>query len=257
VLRIDVDLPQRRLRNQILAEGKGATAAASKCLPVAILPRHRRLMRRPLLDAVLAILAVLLSGLDAHAHPHVWATTHSEVFFTSDGALAGVRHIWTFDDMFSAFALQGIPHARKGQYTREELSSLARTNVTSLKEYNFFTYAKAGGKKLPFSDAVDYWLEYKDEALTLHFTLPLKMPLKAPRIQIEIYDPEIFVDLEFAKENPASLAGAPPGCQLKVELPHQPTPSEQLRLSQLDESPLDPSSAYGAIFANRINISCP
>jgi ABC-type uncharacterized transport system substrate-binding protein len=41
--------------------------------------------------------------------------------------MTGVRHAWTFDDMFSAYALQGISRAKKGQYTREELAPLAQT----------------------------------------------------------------------------------------------------------------------------------
>src|SRR5262249_43811003 len=120
------------------------------------------------------VLVICLTSPSADAHPHVWVTFHSEVMYASDGTMTGVRHAWTFDDMFSAYALQGIAHAKKGQYTREELASLAQTNVTSLKEYAYFTYARADGRKLPFADAVDYWLEYKNSALTLHFTLPLK-----------------------------------------------------------------------------------
>jgi ABC-type uncharacterized transport system substrate-binding protein len=51
-------------------------------------------------------------------------------------------------------------------------------------------------------------------------------------MQIEVYDPSIFVDFEFAKDKPALLSGAPPQCLLTVDLPHQPTPAEQLRLSE-------------------------
>ena len=191
----------------------------------------------------------------AKAHPHVWVTFRSELLYAADGTMMGIRHAWTFDDMFSVYALQGIRHAKKGQYTREELAPLAQTNVNSLKEYGYFTYARADGKKLKFSDAVDYWLEYKDAALTLHFTLPLKAaPAKAT--QIEIYDPSIFVDFEFAKDKPVSLSGAPQ-CVATYDLPHQPTPAEQARLSQLDAVPLDPSSTYGEIFANKILVKCP
>jgi ABC-type uncharacterized transport system substrate-binding protein len=139
---------------------------------------------------------LLLSVHRAEAHPHVWVTFHSEVLYAADGAMTGIRHAWTFDDMFSAYALQGTSHARKGQYTRDEL---AQTNVESLKEYDYFTYARADGKKLKFTDPVDYWLEYKNAALTLQFTLPLKAAASAKTTQIEIYDPSIFVDFEFAR----------------------------------------------------------
>jgi ABC-type uncharacterized transport system substrate-binding protein len=81
-----------------------------------------------------AILLLLLSVNRAGAHPHVWVTFHTEVLYAADGTMTGVRHAWTFDDMFSAYALQGITHAKKGRYTREELAPLAQTNVDSLKE---------------------------------------------------------------------------------------------------------------------------
>jgi ABC-type uncharacterized transport system substrate-binding protein len=203
-----------------------------------------------------AILLLQLFMNRAEAHPHVWVTFHSEVLYAADGTMTGIRHDWTFDEMFSAYALQGTSHAKKGQYTREELASLAHTNVESLKEYDYFTYARADGKKLKFADAVDYWLDYKNAALTLHFTLPLKAPASAKAIKIEIYDPSIFVDFEFAKDKPVSLSGAPQ-CLVSYDLPHQPTPAEQARLSQLDAVPLDASSTYGETFANKIQVKCP
>ena len=214
-------------------------------------------MMKPTRSWSCAALLLSLSITHANAHPHVWVTFHSEVLYSADGAMTGIRHAWTFDDMFSAYALQGTSHAKKGQYTREELAALAQVNVTSLKEYDYFTYARADGKKLKFADATDYWLEYKNATLTLHLTLPLKSPATAKAMQIEIYDPTIFVDFEFAKDKPASLNGAPAQCILTADLPHQPTPAEQLRLSQLDSDPLSVSSSYGEMFANKILVKCP
>jgi ABC-type uncharacterized transport system substrate-binding protein len=204
-----------------------------------------------------AALLLPLSVRCADAHPHVWVTLHSEILYSASGAMTGVRHAWTFDDMFSAYALQGIHHARKGEYTREELASLAQLNVDSLKEYDYFTFARADGKKVKFSPPVDYWLEYRNPALVLHFTLPLPAPVPAKAMQVEVYDPSIFVDFEFAKQTPVSLSGAPPQCALTIDLPHQPTPAEQYKLSQLDVTPLDASSAYGELFANKMLVKCP
>ncbi len=203
---------------------------------------------------------LLLSSLPldcAAAHPHVWVTLKTDIIYSADGAATAVRHAWTFDDMFSAYALQGIRHAKKGQYTREELAPLAQTNVDSLKEYDYFTYAKADGKKLKFAGPIDYWLEYGNSALVLHFTLPLKAPATAKTFQVEVYDPTIFVDFEFAKEKPVLLSGAPPQCALTIDLPHQPTPAEQLKLSQLDATPLEASSPFAELFANKMLVKCP
>lgn len=204
-----------------------------------------------------AIFLSCLAVLPAHAHPHVWVKVHSEILYAANGTMTGVRHAWRFDDMFSAYALQGISHARKGQYTRDELAPLAQVNVESLKEYAYFTFARGDGRKLKFSEPIDYWLEYESPALVLHFTLPLKTPVNAKAFQIEVYDPTIFVDFEFAKDKPVSLDGAPAQCELTIDLPHQATPAEQLKLSQLDVTPLDASSGFGEIFSNKMRVRCP
>jgi ABC-type uncharacterized transport system substrate-binding protein len=213
-------------------------------------------MHRPV-HFVLLLVVFMVRAMPAHAHPHVWVKFHSEVLYAADGNLTGVRHAWTFDDMFSAYALQGIKHAVKGQYTREELTALAQLNMKSLKEYDFFTYARADGKQLKFAAPTNYWLEYSDSTLTLHFTLPLSTPDRAKETLFEIYDPTIFVDFEFAKDRPVSLSGIPGSCRLTLGLPHEPTASDRLRLSQLDDRPLDPSSTYGETFANKITVDCP
>jgi ABC-type uncharacterized transport system substrate-binding protein len=86
--------------------------------------------------------------------------------------------------------------------------------------------------------------------------LPLKAAASAKTMQIEIYDPSIFVDFEFAKDKPVSLSGAPQ-CLVTYDLPHQPTAADWARLSQLDSVPLEPSSTYGEVFTNKILVKCP
>ena len=77
----------------------------------------------------------------------------SEVVYAPDGTATGVRHAWTFDDMFSTFATQGLDSKEKGKFTREELAPLAEVNVTSLKEFDYFTQARANGKKAELNAA--------------------------------------------------------------------------------------------------------
>src|SRR5690606_32907097 len=97
--------------------------------------KDRRMIR--LLRATLTALALLAATAAAQAHPHVWVTAQSELVYAADGTITGVRHSWTFDEMFSTYALQGIETKQKGVYSREELAPLAQTNVESLKEYAF------------------------------------------------------------------------------------------------------------------------
>ena len=114
-------------------------------------PRVRREDVLRLLFGLMALIfAALATASPAAAHPHVWITAKSEMVYAPDGSITGVRHAWTFDDVFSTYALQGIETKTKGVYTKEQLAPLAQTNVESLKEFNFFTFAKTDGRKAKF-----------------------------------------------------------------------------------------------------------
>ena len=203
-----------------------------------------------------AIVALSLGAGTAQAHPHVWITATSELLYAPDGSITGVRHAWTFDDMFSTYAVQGLETKKKGAYSREELAPLAQTNVESLKEFRYFSFARADGKKQKFGEPIDYFLEYKDAALTLHFTLPLETPVKPKQLALEVFDPEFFIDFQFAKKDPVRLVGAPAGCQLQFQRPNDGSASAR----QLNEQTFmdgGDNSNFGAMFGNKITVDCP
>jgi ABC-type uncharacterized transport system substrate-binding protein len=196
----------------------------------------------------------------ALAHPHVWVTIKSELVYAPDGSITAIRHAWVFDDMFSVYATRGIEHKTNGAFTREELASLADTNVTSLKEYDYFNYARIDGKKRKdvFSDPVDYWLDYKDSVLTLHFTLPLKAPVRAQNFEIDIYDPEFFIDFSFTNEDsPVTIANAPAQCALTTVRPTDVSSASSQRLNKSFQSPSEAFAGMGSRFANKILVKCP
>jgi ABC-type uncharacterized transport system substrate-binding protein len=191
----------------------------------------------------------------AEAHPHVWVTSTSQLVYGADGAITGIRHAWKFDEMFSTYAVQDIQPKTKGVYTREELAPLAQVNVDSLKDFDFFTFARAGGRSAPkeeFLTPTDYFLEFKDGSLILNFTLPFKAPLKAKQFTVEIYDPTYFVGFDLSAE-PIQLVGAPADCKANV---HRPGKTPQAPLSEkMFES--GANANYGAMFSNRMTVECP
>jgi ABC-type uncharacterized transport system substrate-binding protein len=202
------------------------------------------------------LLLLVLGAAAAQAHPHVWITATSEVLYAPDGSISGVRHAWTFDDMFASYALQGIEAKDKGAYTREELSPLARTNVESLNEFAYFTFLKADGKKQKFEQPVDYFLEYKNGQLTLHFTLPLKAPVKPKQLVLEVFDPSFFIDFKMADKDPVRLAGAPSACEMQLQRPDDGTASAQALNEQTFLSG-GANANFGLMFANKITVNCP
>jgi ABC-type uncharacterized transport system substrate-binding protein len=202
------------------------------------------------------LLAVSLSVVStaALAHPHVFVVMKTEFVYAPDGAVTGVRHAWTFEDMFSTYATQGIEQKVKGQFTRDELAPLADVNIQSLKEYDYFTQATADGKRIDFSDPKDHWLEFKDDTLTLHYVLPLKAPLKAKAVELEVYDPAYFVGFSFAPKDAVTLAGAPASCKATTAVPQGESSTSRLSEAFFNQ----PNAAnIGAQFANKIAVKCP
>src|SRR6266700_786033 len=255
-------IPQaaRSIRKRPMLPSVAANRSPKRCSAVAACWKHRRrpeverTFRR--LSGLLLVAGTLLFGVaGADAHPHVWITATSELLYAADGSLTGVRHAWTFDDMFSTYALQGLETKTKGVYTRQELAPLAQTNAESLKEFAYFTFAKADGKKQKFEDPVDYFLEYKDTLLTLHFTLPLKTPVKPKELSLEVFDREFFIDFKYADKDPVTLAGAPAACAMKFQRPNDGTASAQSLGEQNFLS--GGNSTFGMMFANKITVDCP
>ena len=218
-------------------------------------------MRTRFWPGALAAIAMWLTASVAQAHPHVWVTMMTELLYAPDGSATAVRQAWTFDGMYSAFATTGIQAKTKGQFTREELAPLAQENVESLKDFDYFTYAKIDGKrqKDAFNPPVDYWLDYdpKETVLTLHFTLPLRETVKTKQLTIEIYDPEFFVDFGFAETNAVKLVGAPPQCTVTNEKPNDsnfPLVFQRLNKSFVTS---EANVGMGTNFANKVSVTCP
>ena len=209
------------------------------------------------LISVALLLAALTNA--AQAHPHVWITMRSEIVYTPDGAIMGVRHAWAFDDMFSTMATQGITAAVKGAFTRQELADLAEVNVSSLKGYDYFTYVSADGTKLAFLDPAEgeFWLDYKDSVLTLNFTLKFAQPLKAKELDIEIYDPSVYIDFAFAKTKAVALVNPPADCAIMATPPQEMTFAQGKKLSESFFNNPANTSSWGAQMASKIKVTCP
>jgi ABC-type uncharacterized transport system substrate-binding protein len=194
----------------------------------------------------------------ASAHPHVWITMTEELLFAPDGKLTAVANHWTFDEGYSAYAVQGVPTQPDGSIARETLDVLAKSNTEALEEFGYFTTIRSDGKKLVLDSPKDYSLNYDGHSLTYTMTLPVKEPMKPGKVTfIEIYDPTYFVSFSFADQpDPVAMTTAPKGCALTVARPKQdPQPSQNL--SEAFFNSLSAGSNFGAQFSSRIVLACP
>lgn len=177
-------------------------------------------------SALLALAATAPAG----AHPHVWVTYETTVNY-DQGSVSGVTHVWSFDDMYTAMAVQGLDKNGDGAYDRAELSELAKVNMDGLKDFGYFTFAKLSSADLKFSPPEDSWLEYKDGILKLHFKLPLEKPVlaEAEGLNVSIYDPSFFIAFEPEKTDAVKVSSAPEGCSAALVDPPQDDAAEQAK----------------------------
>jgi len=203
-----------------------------------------------------AVLFMALSASLALAHPHVWVTMETEVDLSPNKEITGFKHKWTFDELYTNFAIEGLDTNGDGVYSEEELKPLAQTNVEALKEFDYFTFAFLGKTKVPLKEPVNYRLEYKDKLLTLYFELPLEKPVPYEKIKdfnFAVYDPGMYVSLTFNGKEPVKVVSAKPAsCAARIG--NRPS-GKETTLSQLGED-IDPSSNVGAQFAERVTIAC-
>ncbi len=182
--------------------------------------------------------ALLAAGtLAAEAHPHVFVDAREEIVFDPSGKMTAIRHIWQFDEAFTAFAVQGLDANGDGKLSDEELQPLAKVNVDSLKEYRYFTNLKVGNKHVPVDFPTEYWLDFHGGRLTLFYTLPIRTPIApGPHATLEVFDPEYFVAFSFIKNHEITLTGAPAGCKASIKPPHA---LDDATMAQLAAIPAD------------------
>lgn len=214
-------------------------------------------MRLRILTAL--VLLAFAAG-PAHPHPHVWVDAASELVFDDQGAIVAIRHHWRFDEAFSAYALQGLDTDRDGKYSAAELEPLAKENVESLSEYDFFTFLSAGDVEARFAAPRDYFLELYGDRLLLHFTLRLAVPFKSTSTMVlEVYDPEYFVAFSLPNEEAVRLVDAPEACKLAVYPAREPDAEAAAALATVgaDQRELPPEmKSLAAGLENSAEIDC-
>jgi len=190
----------------------------------------------------------------ALAHPHVWITASADVVF-SDGKFTELRHHWTFDAAYTAYAIQGLGSS-DGTLSQDQLRLLAKINTESLGEFGYFTVLKTNDRAQAFAPPRDYTMVLEKGQLTLTFTLPVKTPsLPDAPLSFAFNDPTYFVSFTLAESDDAiQLVDAPQPCLAKVTRPAQAVPSQTFSDAFLQA--LSTQSSVGTDFTIRAVITC-
>lgn len=208
---------------------------------------------RSLAAIVLLLGTVLTSGVQAH--PHVWIDSSATFRFDASGQVSAVTIIWRFDDLYSAFAIQGADEDRDGVTTAEELTALGSINVDYLKQWNYFTSILADGEKVAVGTVDSFSNVNDDGILTFSFTLPLVTPVdpRQRRLRMSSVDPSYYIAFQDDPDRPAVASGDMPSeCHVVTYGPEETpqTVSDSLVMS------LAADQSWASSFAPKVAIEC-
>ncbi|MEO0498550.1 MAG: DUF1007 family protein [Pseudomonadota bacterium] len=210
---------------------------------------------RATLAMVCALLALLSPKL-AFAHPHEWIEMKVEILFNDKGKAVAMRHDWTMDEFFSAYAVSDID-AKNGKPTEKALDELMKEMLTNISEIGFFIKASHSGASVPLLRFEPVSLTMPGRNLRMQFVLPFlgALDLSQAPLAYKVYDPEYYIEmLHIEGPKPIILAGAPKGCRWDL-VPPSDNQSMAAYASSLgiDEAP---TIELGAFFAEEASIKC-
>ena len=217
------------------------------------------------LAALIAVAGALAAGA-AGAHPHMWIDARAVIDLDEQHRVTAVRQVWLFDEMFGAYATQGLKKGKGGALPEDTLKGMAQDWMKALGEpvSHYFTRVTVAGKSAGFDAPRDARVtgNAKTGRLALAFTLPLVEPatLDAAGAQVDIYDPTYFVAYAFDDKGAVALGG--PGAAACKQAYRKPKELDWNTMQQLAAIPADPDALPEELFAitkgltHRIEVQC-
>jgi ABC-type uncharacterized transport system substrate-binding protein len=202
--------------------------------------------------AALALCVLALTSAPARSHPHVYVDYEMALEVADDGVLRRIHFDWTFDDLYSAFLLQGAPR-QAGDAREAALLRIAEDIVEKLEDVNYFTSVRASDHDLQTTGADGVRASLADGRLRLSFSVKMRaLRADAERVALRVYDPQYIVAMSLKGE--VRLAG-PAHCR------HSFTPAGPLDAAdarQIEDSMRTNQlpAGFGAKLAGLVSIDC-
>ncbi len=200
---------------------------------------------------------VALAAAPAGAHPHVWIDGRADFVFNSTGRLTALGIQWGFDDLYSAFTVQGLDKNRDGKVDANELAPMVADMLKNLKAYDYFTVLHVDGRPANFAAPIDISAAYDKGIFMLRFTLPLAEAVDPNHsdVAFAMYDPSFYVAIEVADNRSLTLAGsAPADCAGRIK--ENTREVESKSLSEVVFQDAATAGSIAAAYAQWVVISC-
>lgn len=195
------------------------------------------------------------------SHPHVFIDAGVNLLFDDQGAFAGVRVFWAYDELYSLLLIEDNGLDQDGDGTPEDaaLVAFAGLDVDWAAGFPGDLYVTQDGQPVELARPVEHGLRYEDGRLVTWHIRPLKTRIKvgAEPVSVQVYDPSFFVAYDMRL--PISVEGRE-GCKidhLPADLAAAYDKVESL-LYGTDSLEYDEDSypEVGDLFADELRLTC-
>ena len=199
----------------------------------------------------------ILGAVPAMAHPHVWIDMRVSSIFSEDGQLTGFTHVWSFDEFYTVFQLEGFGVSGDDAPGEEQLATYAVAMTDSIAEFGYLMRIEGKDGRLTVSPRDQSARLRPDQRLELTFTVDLDTPADVTQwpVRYSVFDPDYFIEMLHEKDTGVLMTGKPPAaCTTNLE---RPAPTFEMislaaALDQMDQGP----DTLGAAFAENVTIDC-
>ncbi len=154
----------------------------------------------------LCLLGIFSCPQGIEAHPHVFVEPELTLVFDAQG-LAGIKHVWFFDEMFSAMILEDYDVDDSMEFNTSEIAAIQEGAFHNIAEWGYFTYFKKDNTNIPVQKIQDFTAKIQDGSVLYEFFIPYQIPC-GTHVSIAVFDPDYYVDFLPPIQESVHLEGA-------------------------------------------------
>lgn len=213
---------------------------------------------RPMFTAV--GLALILTPLPLHAHPHIFVDATIEVIFNAEGKVEALRLGWTYDDLISLTLVteRGLDPDFDGVLTEAELAEINGFDMAWQEGFLGDTYALLDEMPLALSGPTDWTVAYADGKLSSTHLRRLDVPVEVTEgpLLVQAYDPGYYT----AYAVTGATATGRDDCTVEIFEPDREAADQILQDALAEYSGGDAAEAsfpaVGSAYAEEARVTC-
>lgn len=207
-------------------------------------------------------LVMAMASRPAMAHPHIFVDAELEVIFTAQGQPDALRISWVYDPLFSMLLLSdmGLDSDFDGVLHADEVAALDGFDMNWIDGYHGDTHVTQNGQGLPLDGPEQTTSGFQDGRLhSSHMRRLLTPPDPDQPWEVSVHDPSYYT--RYTLSGPPVVTGSS-DCTAQV-IPPDMAQAEAALAAELDALAATDGDAeadfpaVGALFADRVRISCP